>query len=374
VQVMPFIFGNDQSIGQIIDEVSLSDFGRLYFDEFNRARYEHFNRFFESSIDQHANVQYTLSDSSNIIDASYNVQLQTNKVTVKTQGMTNNITSKQGLWRAESPTTVAVVSLTASLSNSATSMTVTSTNDPFFAKTGYLLIDDEIVKYGNTTSNSFTSLERGQFETAAALHNSNTIVREVKVYDRLLFDKSPAYMIEQPLITNITTVKPPRLELIRYNPSPYGAMMIVAASNNNVAGDIVYLEGDNPQTDEKHFTSIAGIPVVVSEVTGEVKEQKATLDDNIRRYGLKEITIDNPFITNLDHAKKLANFIISKVSEPVPILNLTILTVPKLQLGDRIRISTMDSFDIINGDYWVISSDFSYDKSLSQSVVLRKVV
>jgi hypothetical protein len=181
-------------------------------------------------------------------------------------------------------------------------------------------------------------------------------------------------MIEQPLITNITTVKPPRLELIRYNPSPYGAMMIVAASNNNVAGDIVYLEGDNPQTDEKHFTSIAGIPVVVSEVTGEVKEQKATLDDNIRRYGLKEITIDNPFITNLDHAKKLANFIISKVSEPVPILNLTILTVPKLQLGDRIRISTMDSFDIINGDYWVISSDFSYDKSLSQSVVLRKVV
>jgi len=48
--------------------------------------------------------------------------------------------------------------------------------------------------------------------------------------------------------------------------------------------------------------------------------------------------------------------------------------VPKLQLGDRIRISTMDSFDIINGDYWVISSEFSYDKSLSQSIVIRKVI
>ena len=89
---------------------------------------------------------------------------------------------------------------------------------------------------------------------------------------------------------------------------------------------------------------------------------------------MKEIIIENPFITNLDHAKRLANFIISKMSDPVPILNLNILTVPKLQLGDRIRISTMDSFDIINGDYWVISSEFSYDKSLSQSIVIRKVI
>lgn len=374
IQVMPFIYGNDQTIGQVIDEISLSDFGRLYFDEFNKARYEHFNRLFESSISQHANVQYTLSDSSNIIDASYNVQLQTNKVTVKTQGVTNNIISKQGLWRAEDPTTVAVVSLTGSMSNSDTSMTVTSTNDPFFPKTGYLVIDSEIIKYGNTTSNSFISLERGQFDTLAVAHNSNTIVREVKVYDKLTFDKAPAYMIEQPLITNITTVKPPKLELIRYNPTPYGAVLIIAASNNNTAGDIIYLEGENPLTEEKHFTSIAGIPVVVTENTGDVKEQKVTLDDNIRRYGLKEIIIENPFITNLDHAKRLANFIINKMSDPVPVLNLNILTVPKLQLGDRIRISTMDSFDIINGDYWVISSEFSYDKSLSQSIVVRKVV
>lgn len=374
VQVMPFIYGNDQSISQIIDEISLADFGRLYFDEYNKARYEHFNRFFESSIDQHANIQYTLSDSLNIIDASYGVQLQTNKVTVKTQGVTNNIISKQGLWRAEDPTTVAVVSLTSSMNNTATSMTVTSTNDPFFPKTGYLMIDNEIIKYANTTSNSFTSLERAQFDTVAASHNSNTIVREVKVYDKLTFDKAPAYMIEQPLITNITTVKPPRLELVRYNPTPYGAVLIIAASNNNTAGDIIYLEGENPLTEEKHFTSIAGIPVIVTENTGDVKEQKVTLDDNIRRYGLKEIIIENQFITNLDHAKKLANFIITKMSDPVPVLNLNILTVPKLQLGDRIRISTMDSFDIINGDYWVISSEFSYDKSLSQSIVIRKVV
>jgi hypothetical protein len=374
IQVMPFIYGNDQTIGQIIDEISLADFGRLYFDEYNQARYEHFNRLFETSIDQHSNVQYTLSDSSNIIDASYNVQLQTNKVTVKTQGVTNNIMSKQGLWRAEDPTTVAVVLLTGSMSNSDTSISVSTTDDPFFPKTGYLMIDSEIIKYGNTTSNSFISLERGQFDTQAVAHSSNTLVREVKVYDKLTFDKSPAYMIEQPLITNISTVKPPKLDLIRYNPTPYGAVLIIAAANSNVSGDIVYIEGENPITQEKHFTAIAGIPVVVSENTGDVKEKKVALDDNIRKYGLKEIIIDNRFITNLDHAKRLANFIINKMGDPVPILNLNVLTIPKLQLGDRIRISTMDSFDIINGDYWVISSDFNYDKSLSQSIVVRKVV
>lgn len=374
IQVMPFIYGNDSAISGVIDEISLSDFGRLYFDELSRARYEHINRLFETSIPQHAIVQYTLDGSSNIIDASFNVQLQTNKVTIKTQGVTNNITSKQGLWRAEDPTTLAIVALTSSMSNSDVSMTVTSTSEPFYPKTGFLIIDDEIVKYSNSTANAFTSLERAQFDTVAVSHSSNTLVREVKVYDRLNFDKAPAYMVEQPLITNITTVKPPALDLLRYNPTPYGAMLIISAASTNAAGDIVYVEGENPLTGEKHFASIAGIPVVVTDNKGDVKDQKQSLDDNIRKYGLKEIVIENPFITNLDHAKRLAAFIIDKMGNPVPILNLNILSVPKLQLGDRIRISSLDSFDIINGEYWVISSDFSYEKSLSQSLVIRKVV
>jgi len=352
----------------------LADLGRLYFDELNNARYEHYFRFFESSISQHANVQYILSDSSNIIEANYNVQLQTNKVTIKTQGIANNIISKQGLWRAEDPTSLAVVSLTTSMTNADVSMNVTSTDSPFFPKTGYLKIDSEIIKYGNTSSNSFISLERGQFDTTAASHNSNALVREVKVYDKLTFDKAPAFQIEQPLITNISTVKPPRLELIRYNPTPYGAVMIIAASNNNSSGDVVYVEGENQLTQEKHFAAIAGIPVIVTDNKGDVKEQKQSLDDNIRKYGLKEIIIENQFITDLEHAKQLASFIISKMSDPVPVINLSITPVPKLQLGDRLKISSMDSFDIIDGEYWLISAEFSYDKSLSQNIVLRKVV
>jgi hypothetical protein len=47
---------------------------------------------------------------------------------------------------------------------------------------------------------------------------------------------------------------------------------------------------------------------------------------------------------------------------------------PRIQLGDRIKISSMDSFDIINGEYWVISTDCVFSDSPSQSIVVRKVV
>jgi hypothetical protein len=372
-RVMPFIYGNDASVQEIIDNISLADFGRLYIDENNKARYEHFNRFFESSIDQHANVQYQLSDSSNIIDASYNVQLQANKIVIKVNGVANNLIEKQSLWRAEDPTTLGVTRLSSSMANNDLSINVLSTDNPYFAKSGYLKINNEIVKYSNTTSNSFLTLERAQFDTFAASHNSNTLVREVKNYD-LLFDKAPAFKIENPLITNLSTVNPAKIELIKYNPTPYGAKLILAASNNTTNGDVVYIEGTNPLNDEKHFAGIAGIPVIVTDRNGDVKEQKAVLDDNIRKYGLKEIVIENEFITDLAHAQSLADFIIAKMSDPVPVLNLNILPIPKLQLGDRIRISTMDSFDIINGDYWLISTDFSYGQTLTQSIVIRKVV
>ena len=372
-QVMPFIYGNDATVQSIIDDISLADLGRFYIDEREIARYEHYNRFFESSIDQHANTQHTLNDSTNIIEASYNVQLQTNKVIIKVNGIANNLIFKQGLWRAEDPTTLGVTALSSNISNSSTSMNVTSTDSPFFPKSGYLMIDNEIVKYSNTSSNSFVTMERGQFDTPAASHTSGALVREVKNYD-LLFDKAPAFKVENPLITNLSLTKPAKIDLIKYNPTPFGAKLILAASNNVVSGEIVYVEGKNPLTDEAHFASIAGIPVVVTDKTGDVKEKKATLDDNIRKYGLKEVIIENQFITDLDYAQSLATFIINKMSEPVPVLNLNIMPLPKLQLGDRIRISSMDSFDIIDGDYWVISADFSFNGGATQSIVVRKVV
>ena len=79
-------------------------------------------------------------------------------------------------------------------------------------------------------------------------------------------------------------------------------------------------------------------------------------------------------MTGWTNKTSIANFIISKMSEPVPIIELSILPNPRLQLGDRIKISTMESFDIINGEYWVISTDCQFSQTPSQKIVLRKVV
>ncbi len=174
ITVFPYLYGNNETVKSIADSITLADFGRLYIDEQDYARYEHFYRFFESSIDQHSIVQSTISSDSNIISADYAVQLQTNKITVKVAGLASSISGTQPLWRADDPTILTVVQLASNLSNSASSMYVSSTDDPPFPSSGYLKIDDEIIKYNDKTSNQFLSLERGQFATTAASHTSNT--------------------------------------------------------------------------------------------------------------------------------------------------------------------------------------------------------
>ena len=46
---------------------------------------------------------------------------------------------------------------------------------------------------------------------------------------------------------------------------------------------------------------------------------------------------------------------------------------PKIQLGDRIRITSLSALDIVNTDYWVISHNLSIGDNVTQNLVLRKV-
>lgn len=371
--VYPFLYGGESPVRQIVDEITLADLGRFYIDELNNARYDHYYKLFEPSIDQHANIQASINDDAHILSADYSVQIQANKVVVKISGISSNMVGVQPLWRASDPTTLAAINLESNLTSNALSMYVSTTVDPPFSKAGYVIIDNEIIKYNDKTPNSFLNLERGYFNTTAASHNANTKIREVRQWD-LKYDKAPAFQVKSPFITGILFEEPDEIELIRFVPSAYGAELIIAASNNVDKGTFVFAEGTNPLTEKVSFTSIAGIPVVVTEQNSQVKEQVADLDENIRLYGLKEIVIENKFITDFNHGQKIANFIISKMSTPVPILNISTIPTPKIQVGDRIRISSMDAFDIINGDYWVMSKNYTYSSNPSQTMTLRKVV
>jgi hypothetical protein len=379
--IFPYLFAGVGHVREAIDAITLGDIGRFYIDEEGFARYESYSTFFEPAIDQHANVQYSLSDSSDIISSSFNTQLQTNKVTVKVNSVANIKSGTQPLWSAPSPTTLATVELTSDISDTDTLIPVITTTNPVFSNTGYLAmsktvgseVKTEIMKYLAKSETSFLDVERGVFDTTALEFDAETKVREVRYFE-INYDKSPAIAVNQPFIIGINDETPDMISVLRFENKSYSAKLIIAASNNNEPGSIVFAQGKDPITEKEYFTAISGIPVLVNEGTEQVNEQVESLQENIRKYGLKELTIDSPYVTSIDHASKIAKFIIEKMSDPVPIITVDIMAVPTIQLGDRIRIGNFDAFGIIDGEYWVVSQEFSYGESISHSLTLRKVV
>lgn len=379
----PYIYSEQETLRGAIDEITLADLGRFYIDEENYARYEHYNRFFEPSIPQHANVQYSFSDSTNIVDGSLNVQLQANKIVVKVSSVNKLDTQNPTLWTAEANSKLRAVMLKSNIAATDTGIVVSTTTNPVFANSGYLafsktsnnLTQTEIVKYGSKSDTTFLNLERGKFGTPILddVPKDITKVREVRYYEAT-YDKKPVTTVLPPAATAILIDEPNTIDILKFESGPYTARFIVAASVNVGFDDHVYLQGIDPRSGLDYSFFIAGSPVVSTLNTSQVTEKKEALSENIRKYGLKEIVIESPYITTEEHAQKLAKFLIDKVSDPVPVITINTMCVPKIQLGDRIRITSFDSLDITNQDYWVISQEIGYGESLTQSLTLRKVV
>ena len=367
-----FLYGNENSIREIANDISFADMGRFYINEYDKAKYEHFYRFFEPSIDQHASIQTSLSDSTNITKADYVVSLQCNKVVIPISSVQTISGSLQKLWSPPDNASLTITELTANVTSSDTSMYVLSTVTTQFPQTGYLKINNEIIKYLSKTATSFNNLERGQFQTVAANHTTGNRVRETRYYD-VKFDKSPAYNVRSPYIDAILFEYPSLINIDRFLSYAYGAELIVSAASSNDIHSVAFLQGTNPITQFPYATSIVGTAVVMSEQNAQVKEQSASTSESIRKYGVKDLTLQSPLITDSVHAQKLADFIISKTQLPVPVINIDIAAMPKIQLGDRIRITTLSALDITNSDFWVISHNLTVGDNVTQSLVLRKV-
>jgi len=377
IAIFPYVYSEQENLRGAIDEITLADLGRFYIDEEGFARYEHYNRFFESSIDQHSNIQYSFSDTTNIIDGSLNVQLQTNKVVVKISAVTKVTLFPEVLWAVEDKTTLGVVKLISPIFSSHDGIHVSSTTSPVFPNVGYLAFTSagqtEIVRYRSKSDNYFLNVERGKFGTPI-LGNvaANTKIREARSYE-VTYDKKPAIAVKYPISTGIVYDEPNTVDIIKFESGPYTARLIFSASANVDYDNHIYVQGEDPRTEIISSFEIRGNPVIATLNNAQITEKKDSLSENIRKYGLKELTIESPYITSEEHAQKLADFIIEKVSDPVPIITINTMCVPKIQLGDRIRITSFNSFDLTNQDYWVISQEFGYGESLTQSLTLRKV-
>ena len=372
--VFPHLYGNDQSVKQIIDEISLADFGRFYANEEDKLQYNHFYRYFEPSITQHSTVQKTISSNSHIVSGDYNVQLQANKITISVTEQNPLVSHRQGIWTATpDPSTLGVVKLTADINSTDTTLPVTTTNNPPFPSSGYLKIDDEVIKYTSINSTNFLSLERGQFDTEAVAHYTNDLVREARYYE-ISYDNAPAFNIQQPFITAISNTSPAEIEIVKFSTSSYTAQLLIAATSAVEEGGLAFIQGNNVLTGEQDYTAIAGTPIIKQESSNLIKKQSASLSSDIKKYGLKEVVIDNQYIYSATKAQEIADFLISKFSEPVPVLNIQSIAIPTLQIGDRIRISNLESLGIIDTDYWVVSHSLNVGDTLDHTITLRKVI
>jgi hypothetical protein len=174
-----------------------------------------------------------------------------------------------------------------------------------------------------------------------------------------------------------------------YAVNPFSAQVVVSANDpgptsyiedgieyyyfkDKAKTNYLFLEGTNPLNGDNNFFRIAGLPTVTQQSKETVTAYSAQVESSIRKYRLKELDIDNEFISNKVYAQIVADHIIGYFTDPVRILNVGILGVPQLQLGDLVTIEKFDDIGIANTDFWTIQSTISYDGGIQQSLMLRE--
>lgn len=359
-----YLYASDETYWDAMLSIATADLGMFYIDEYGFFTYEFRNFIHEDLFERYQNSQYTFSDDTNIIAGDYTNEVQANKVSVAVKKLSIESTSTSGLWSAASGESLITGTLTASMTPESSAISLSSTTNPYWLSSGYVKIDNEIIKYGNISGNVLGGLERGYFGTSASWHPAGSLAREAK-YFNISYNSKPAAAVKYPLITNDF------IDVDRFSASADYAEIIVSVNENAAKNTIFLLSGTNDLTKITDSFVLAGVGVNNSTSEELVTEMVSELTSNLRRYGVKEIKIDNPFIQNKDYAKLVADYILGYYKEPVRILQIEVLAVPNLQLGDLITISKFEDLGVVDKKYWIASNSISYDGGVTQSLSLR---
>jgi hypothetical protein len=359
-----YLYAADETYWDAMLSIATADLGMFYIDEYGIFRYEFRNFINEDIFDKHQNSQYTFSDDINIIEGNYVTEVQTNKISVAVKKVSVESTSTSGLWSASDGESLITGTLSLSISPESTAVTLTSVTDPYWFNSGYIKIDDEIIRYNDISGNVLGRLERGYFGTNASWHAAGSLVREVK-YFNVVYSSKPAAAVKYPLLTNSF------IDVDRFSATAGSAEIIVSVNENAPKNATYLLSGTNALTSIKDGFSLAGVAVSNSDSEELVTDIASEITSNLRRYGVKELKIDNPFIQNKDYAKLIADYVLGYYQEPVRILDIQTLAVPNLQLGDLITISKFEDLGIVDEKYWVVSISMSYDGGITQNLSLR---
>ncbi len=364
VSTYRYLYAADETYWDAMLSIATADLGMFYIDEYGDFRYEYRNFIHEDIFQRYQNSQYTFADNTNIISGNYTNEIQTNKISVSVKKVSIESTSTAQLWSAADGESLVTGTLAAAMSPQSTSVILGSTTDPYWLPIGYVKIDDEIIKYNNINGNILGGLERGYFGTSASWHATGSLAREAK-YFTVGYSSKPAASVKYPLLTNTF------VEIDRFSATASAAEVIISVKSDAPKNSIFVISGTNTLTKLKYVFSIAGVAVSNSSSEEVLTDMASEITSNIRRYGVKELKIDNPFIQNKPYAQIVADYVLGYYKEPVRVLEMEVLAVPHLQLGDLITIGQFEDLGIVDREYWITSISINYDGGIKQSLSLR---
>lgn len=358
-----YLYAADQTYWEAMLSIATADLGMFYIDEYGYFKYEYRNFIHEELFERYQNSQYTFADDVNIIQGNYVNEIQTNKISVaiKKVSVESSLTSQ--LWSASNGESLITAVTTSEVTPQSTSISLNTTTDPYWMPIGYIKLDNEIIKYNNINGNVLTSLERGYFNTSIAWHPVGSTAREAKYYT-VSYSSKPAAAVKYPLLTNTF------VEIDSFSASAGEAEIVISVKNDAPKNSTFVLSGTNVLTGLDYGFVISGAAVGITSSEEVLTDMVAEINSNIRRYGVKELKIDNPFIQNKNYAQIIANYVLGYYKEPIRTLSMDVLAVPHLQLGDLVTISKFEDLGIVNKKYWIISNSISYDGGINQSLSL----
>jgi hypothetical protein len=381
-----YLYVKDSTYWDAMLKIATADLGMFYIDEYGNFYYEYRNTLYQNESNRYQVSQHNFSDNINIVTGSFVTEVQTNKINVKVNKSSFDANKTEQIWSAETMESLVISKITADISPTSNSIPLNNVDNPVWVPSGYVKIDDEIIKYSAINKKNLVNLERGMFGTTAAWHQSQSRAREARYY-KVEYSSSPASIVNYPNITQEQFDKAVSIDYFISN--NFTAEIVVSANDPGLAissinnidyyfkrgsqySNVIILQGDDPLSGDNNTFEISGVPVNTSQSKEVVNQLSADLANNIRRFRLKEITIDNEFIANKNYAQIVADTIIGYFSNPVKIINISCLGVPQLQLGDLITITNFSALNIFNEKYWIIENKITYDGGIKQDLVLRQ--
>ncbi len=377
-QTFPLLWASEDTLWASALTIALGDLGMFFFKEDDTFRYESAKALYNAQYPEHSTAQWILDEDTNIINGGQTIELLVNKVIVTVNPTQSESNATTEIWNANAGESLAATTLSAALAASEedTLSFNTTVNDigalePVFNKTGFVRIGDEIIKYNSADDSHLYDLERGLFNSTIGSYAAGEFVGEAREYN-LQWSSTPVLLVKYPFLTAQLFDGTVDVNLWTSNPT---SGHLVVSLNPSFDPENIYqvLQGNNPVTGLDNFFAIAGIPAQDTDAKGITSEVSSEYAQKIRRYGLKDITIDNPFIQDASYAKEIADFVLAHNDTPVKILSIQAIGLPHLQLGDRINIDTFDQLSIDDIDYWIMDIELQYDGGALTTLSLKQV-